>query len=264
MAWTPRKGEQTPERAVTPGAAEKGPGKPPLHSAASWSAHRPQEAASWSGRAAARPSSTSQPASPSTPQSPAVLLAPLATHISSFLSATTAKGALSVSPSAIRAPLALLDRAGGALTDVVPGAEAVCAQLDAADRAYRELFATLEEAFAEQCRAARAAARAADALAAVAVAEGDGPGEWGHHAALGAAALAEAQWRFATYRTFTAASAAEQARAAQCAARRACPHPRRALRAGLLAHAGRGARGSGRRRVPHPVLIGHAASLTPY
>ena len=44
---------------------------------------------------------------------------------------------------------------------VVPGAEAVCAQLDAADRAYRELFATLEEAFAEQCRAARAAFEAA-------------------------------------------------------------------------------------------------------
>jgi hypothetical protein len=100
-----------------------------------------------------------------------------------------------------------LDR--GASIEAIPGVEAICVQLQQMDQEYRALLADLEDHAVSECKAARQLAKAAEALALVAVVDGEGEGDWGVWSGLGSSLLAQSHLRLALCKTQAVAPAAE-------------------------------------------------------
>ena len=82
-------------------------------------------------------------------------------------------------------------------------------QLQQMDQEYRALLADLEEHAVSECKAARQLAKAAEALALVAVVDGEGEGDWGVWSGLGSSLLAQSHLRLALCKTQAVAPAAE-------------------------------------------------------
>ena len=102
------------------------------------------------------------------------------------------------SPAAGRAP----SGGGDAVpVEAIPGVEAICVQLQEMDEQYRALVGDLEEHAAREVKAARQLAKTAEALALVAVVDGEAEGDWGVWSALGSSVLAQSQSKLALYKT---------------------------------------------------------------
>ena len=63
--------------------------------------------------------------------------------------------------------------------EAIPGVEAICVQLQRTDQCYRGLLADIEEHSVSEIKAAGLLRRTAEALAHVAVVDGEGEGDWG-------------------------------------------------------------------------------------
>jgi len=85
--------------------------------------------------------------------------------------------------------------------EAIPGVEAICVQLQRMDQAYRALLADIEEHAVSEVKAAGLLRRAAEALAQVAVAEGEGEGDWGLWSGLGSSMLEASSVRMSRYKT---------------------------------------------------------------
>jgi hypothetical protein len=78
------------------------------------------------------------------------------------------------------------------------------------DQEYRALLADLEEHAVSECKAARQLAKAAEALALVAVVDGEGDGDWGVWSGLCSSFLAQSHLRLAICKTQAPAAEVRQ------------------------------------------------------
>lgn len=93
--------------------------------------------------------------------------------------------------------------------ECIPGVEAICVQLQRMDTEYRALLADVEEHAVSEIKAARQLGRLAEALAAVAVADGEGEGDWGPWSAMGSAVLEQSTQKVALHKMRAVAPSAE-------------------------------------------------------
>ena len=93
--------------------------------------------------------------------------------------------------------------------EAIPGVEAICVQLQRMDQEYRGLLADIEEHSMSEIHAARQLAKAAQALASVAVANGESEDAWGAWSSVGSTLLATSTLNVALYKTRTSAPANE-------------------------------------------------------
>ena len=92
--------------------------------------------------------------------------------------------------------------------ETIPGVEAICVQLQRMDQGYRGLLADIEEHSVSEMKAASLIRRTAEALANVAVVEGEGEGDWGVWSGFGSTMLELSLAKMSRYKTRATATAA--------------------------------------------------------